>query len=64
MYPRNLKGWEARPYDNLLDAVEAVEVIEEVEIFLRTVGDGGLNVREVNSEATLPDLGKKIINFL
>ena len=39
-------------------------MIEEVEIFLRTVGDGGLNVREVNSEATLPDLGKKIINFL
>ena len=39
--------------DDEEDLVEVVEEVEEVEIFRRTVGEGGLRVREVSSEATL-----------
>ncbi len=35
------------------DLVEVVEEMDEVEIFRRTVGEGGLKVREVSSDATL-----------
>ncbi len=35
------------------DLVEVVEEMDEVEIFRRTVGEGGLRVREVSSDATL-----------
>ena len=39
--------------DDEVDLVEVVEEVDEVEIFRRTVGEGGLRVREVSSEATL-----------
>ena len=39
--------------DDEEDLVEVVEEVDEVEIFRRTVGEGGLRVREVSSEATL-----------
>ncbi len=35
------------------DLVEVVDEMDEVEIFRRTVGEGGLKVREVSSDATL-----------
>ena len=39
--------------DAEVDLVEVVEEIDEVEIFRRTVGEGGLRVREVSSDATM-----------
>ncbi len=39
--------------DNEFDRVEVVDEVDEVDNFRRTVGDGGLNVLEVSSEATL-----------
>jgi len=37
----------------LKEEVDLVDDVEDVESFLKTVGDGGRNVLEVSSEATL-----------